>query len=752
MSEDKYTDTDAAIELDIAKNKLADKYAKYSAELAPYLTMTNEDTKEVAEKAKELMKAIAEPETAFGTATEAEAAATKLDELWSIGKGRKNKPTISNGTVYKYKNNDETNSAFMGFKKILEHNKKVLDDIDKADKAARAKAYEDATKKLDVYETVLKDVLAVSKLELTNTDISNIQEMIDATKSSIEKAEGKNGIDEAMNLLDGTTGYLAKYYEDYLDYAKDYDLNHTRDAALAELEGYETKYKDVPAVQSAITTAESTINGATTAEQVENAMVTVRNAVELADRQAEVEAEKERILSKYTPIVESADVSPEAIKIANEAISEVKAIELTNVTDYDEKMVNLKNLEKKYDKDLQEALDKLAQDKKTALENAKKEANTIVDEYIKIAKNAGTSASEEVKQLQEYKTKINNAKDVAGVTAQKDELIGTIEKSMPVLKVQYDVIGKVNSFYENTYANADEYAPYLEQIKAVINKGITDIEKINTVTDRTPSGVAKMQEEIMKIVEFDSDSIKTTAYAGKATLNKALIEALANKESLEQKKTDAKSKITAAATEAKTERDELGTAIDAIAKEYTDQIDALKATEITDAKLNEIVEKAENRIANYVKEKIVEAVKPLDAVDNTKLSEVQSQLLTKNVDDFIDGSLTCTSVPGKTDEYKLSGTLKKITNFTEFGNGADAEGNYLPLVIKNDVAKKITAELVGAKNTPGEIELKDNDNVFIAKITDKVNQKIIIRYYSDDEGKTLAKTITYDLSGLTLNN
>ena len=96
--------------------------------------------------------------------------------------------------------------------------------------------------------------------------------------------------------------------------------------------------------------------------------------------------------------------------------------------------------------------------------------------------------------------------------------------------------------------------------------------------------------------------------------------------------------------------------------------------------------------------------------------------------------------------------MKKITNFTEFGNGADAEGNYLPLVIKNDVAKKITAELVGAKNTPGEIELKDNDNVFIAKITDKVNQKIIIRYYSDDEGKTLAKTITYDLSGLTLNN
>lgn len=104
----------------------------------------------------------------------------------------------------------------------------------------------------------------------------------------------------------------------------------------------------------------------------------------------------------------------------------------------------------------------------------------------------------------------------------------------------------------------------------------------------------------------------------------------------------------------------------------------------------------------------------------------------------------------KISDKTISGTLKYITDYTEFSSVTEEQkGNYLALdfsdnwLTDNDPTK-FTVELKGG--TKGPVTLTDSDSFCVFRVTNKDTQTIEV-VSTDSTGTS---TSTYSLSGLTL--
>ena len=95
------------------------------------------------------------------------------------------------------------------------------------------------------------------------------------------------------------------------------------------------------------------------------------------------------------------------------------------------------------------------------------------------------------------------------------------------------------------------------------------------------------------------------------------------------------------------------------------------------------------------------------------------------------------------DDYKISGTLKKITGWTAFsGDPAEQSGNYIAVKATAVEGATITAQVIGGDHGPVTL---DEDGILIARIKN-IGQDL--EFCATTE--TGAQRIRYDLSGLTL--
>ena len=95
------------------------------------------------------------------------------------------------------------------------------------------------------------------------------------------------------------------------------------------------------------------------------------------------------------------------------------------------------------------------------------------------------------------------------------------------------------------------------------------------------------------------------------------------------------------------------------------------------------------------------------------------------------------------DDFKITGTLKKITGWTAFsGDPAEQSGNYIAVKATAAEGATITAQIIGGDHGPVTL---DPDGILIARIK---NVMQVLEFKATTEAGT--QTIRYDLSGLTL--
>lgn len=101
------------------------------------------------------------------------------------------------------------------------------------------------------------------------------------------------------------------------------------------------------------------------------------------------------------------------------------------------------------------------------------------------------------------------------------------------------------------------------------------------------------------------------------------------------------------------------------------------------------------------------------------------------------------------DDNEITGTLNYVTGYTGYSQSPELqEGNFLALTLADNDFTDIVSCTVELDPTEGSgpVELRDDpDHNFVARIV-STDQKLIIKYRT----YTGSKTVTYDLSGLTL--
>ena len=152
---------------------------------------------------------------------------------------------------------------------------------------------------------------------------------------------------------------------------------------------------------------------------------------------------------------------------------------------------------------------------------------------------------------------------------------------------------------------------------------------------------------------------------------------------------------------------------------------------------------AKTAVDNYLKAKVQSEVK---AADGTGTGISQSDIGNKKVSEL---QTNIEVTESNTNEYKVTGTLKKVNDYSSLFGETEKTGHFLCLKFENDYASKITVEIENADETVGEIELEE-DGIFILKVSgaEKTTDKSLkVRYYYGD---TVVKTDNYILSELTL--
>ena len=764
---EKYKSTDDAVKFEVAKKELADKYQDYLTKLAPYLASSDENIKAIAQNAKETMKKIAEPEVAYTTidqiTNETTGALKKLEELY-LGKDSKNSPSQPDSNEF-YKLSDVKDkdvssgnvvANFAGYKTILEYNDTLAKKLDKEDKEAREAEYEKAIEILDLYETVLKDTEAVEALKLSADDINSIQSMLDATRSTVSKATGAKEIKDALALLrDSTTvapeektGFLDKYYPEYAEYASNYEFSHAQTAALNKLKEYKETYANVDelagesgTITQAIKDIETYKANKNTAEQVNNELKAVEDAIELYNKTKLLEAEKTRLINKYQEVQNSTNDA--AVKAdTKEVIEQIKGVTLSgDASTYEEKMEELKNLEKATDKNLKEALDKIAADKEEARREAVADITPVIDTYIDIAKTSGRNAV--VTALTGYKDSITTAEDAEAVSAEIELMNAYIDESCKVLKLQYTAINDLlTKVYPTTYANVAKYKPYLTEIKAVIDEGVEAIKaiKVEDWNDETT-----MKAEIEKIAKITTSTVDSGTVKDK-------IDAI-------------EIKITALQTEKdRVAKDSSGTIYVEIAKYNTGVQEELKAyvKDIVD-QINSITSDDEN----YTEIKKLEKL-ALDNIKSHVIGSIASDARNSEKTTAASGTVKnkdLTNVQSNVSiskDFDITVEVKKVEGaWTDFNADSDNTGYFVCLVVDNKYAKKLTATLSdNGKVVIDETSLDSNGKVTIiarvgddSAVADGMKAKTLtIKFFDGDDtsdGKAVY-TQEYTLKGLTI--
>ena len=763
MNEPKYKVTNDAVKLEVAKKELATKYQEYLAELAPYLASSDENTKKIAEKAAESMKKIAEPEEAYTTedaiTNPSTGALKKLKALYEENEGGSTPSEPGEDQPYKLEDiENDSEETFVGYEKILKYNDELAKRLDKEDKEAREAEYKKAIEVLDLYETVLKDPTAIGELGLSNSDVTNIQNMLDATRSSVTKATGAKAIKDAMNLLrDATTkenGFLDKYYPEYAEYASNYEFEHAQTAALNKLEEYAETYADVDDLVGAekpITQAISNIEimqaDRNTAEEVNTALKTAEDAIELYEKGKLLDAEKERLINKYQEVqnaTEDAGVKADT----KEAIEKIKAVTIEDASNYEEKMKALKEIEEKYDKDLKDDLDKIAADKEKARLDAVKKVLPLIDAYIDIAKVGGRNAV--VTALTDYRNLVSNAEDAEAVEALKTEMDDEyIQKTCKTIYKQYEAITDLNKIYNDTYTGVgkEKYKPYLTEIKAVIDEGIKAIKeiKINDWNDEDA-----MTAEIEKIAKIqDSSTLESGTVKEKIDKIDTKITKLQ-----EEKDRVAKKRSGTIYKEIDKYNSGVQSELDEYVSDVVNQINAVTEDTEKFTEIKRLEKLAIDNITNHVKGAIASDARNVensevatDSVKSKDLTEVQSNVEIANSET-------------KGVNFDVSGKLTKLETDWEGLSMTNKTGYFLCLKVSNKYAKKIEAKL-GDSSDDVEIDtttLAESGYVtVIVRVAAKEtsgnvgeNKKLTISYYSDD-GTTKVVDEVYSLNSITDN-
>ena len=762
MNEPKYKVTNDAVKLEVAKKELATKYQEYLAELAPYLASSDENTKKIAEKAAESMKKIAEPEEAYTSAEDITQASTgALDKLKALYEGNEAGSTPSEpeeDQPYKLEDiENDSEETFVGYEKILKYNDELAKRLDKEDKEAREAEYKKAIEVLDLYETVLKDSTAIGELGLSNSDVTNIQNMLDATRSSVTKATGAKAIKDAMNLLrDATTkenGFLDKYYPEYAEYASNYEFEHAQTAALNKLKEYAETYADVEELtgkSGIITSAIKDIEGyqaeKNTAAQVNDVLENTVAEIEKYEKQQLIDAEKARLKKKYQEIIDIKDddgIYSSAKAFAQQAIVAVNGVEdLSTAEEYEAKMKELKDIEEQYDEELKVDLDRIAKDKEDDRKVEVARVNPIIDAYIDIAKASGRNAV--VTALTDYKNLVSKAEDADAVKAVEAEMNGYIEKSCKTIKQQYEAITKLNKIYD-TYVKDATFKPYLEKIKAIIDDGNADIKAIKLDDWNDVDGENGIVNKIKAIVEFNSEQLKEVSEATVNTKIKAITDA---KTALDSKKITATGAIdTAIGTYNSSLENELKNYV----QDFKDQINAITEDDEDGTKINKIKEDALKSLESYVKAGITNNAK------DTTVPEEATQIAGEKTALQIQEGVTIKKSGSVGVDFDVEGKLIKVdTDWTDLSTISTQTGYFVCLKINAKYAGKVEAKF---NNATDDVEVKDQadgSKLVLVRVSDvgvfaaPTGKKLEIKYWDTTAGSGAETAkVVYSLDKLT---
>ena len=730
-----HEDVVTEVELQASKDALNKIYTEVVAKLNPYIANSNENVNALAQKLLDKIDDIKEAAEEDGTKAELDNAKNEIKDLY-YGKGDTNSPDPETKSAEEYPDNcfeesdltsKESDEHFLGYENALKHNAAAVDANYKKDKADRAEQYKIAMQKLAKYNEILKDPKEVADLELSTEAVSRIQEMLDATKEKVEKATTGSEIVDAMALLcDGSDGFLDKYYPNFAEHADAYEFAKEQRDAIAKLEAYEEQYEDVEdpiydGVKDAITAQLAEVKSAVDVEAVRTAVDAVEKEIDKANKKSELEEAKREAIQKYTDMLLTvATLKEQNPDIDYDDVEDVLTDTITKITALDYDGVNKKNtpadvtkIEDEIGATVKTKLAELESERLKALKVLKDAYVVEIDKYIDIAKSIGSTAAQNA--FKTFKTDLLAKNNKADVDAKYQEFETAIETTYKDIEDQYNAIVEL----ENTYKEEKD-----ADILSLVNKAIADIKKLKP-TEKT------VEAQITEITDkLDADVAEI----------RALDQAVKN-------------------------------AKDAAIAEINKQIEKFSALKTTlqgavSGKIAEINSDTITRKTSYQKQINALLKDALDIIKSVAKSEIEKVVTTNTVEQKEASSkITSTTAYGKDyanfgsftykadgDTCKVTGSFEEVSEYTEFSNDpTEQTGHYLPIYVDKSVAiaDRITVQLVGAKKTPNEIELKGDDSVFVAKITDKASQKIVVRYYLSEKDTTPVKTITYDLSGIT---
>ena len=471
MKQEQYESINDAVELKIEKDKLTETYNEAISKLAEYLNSSNADVKKLAQQGKASIEKEYNDNKNATVKTTVTTAITSIEKLVN-GTGKFSTYAVYDDSVNaSAKTRKENDKNFAGYVKSLKKLVNDAKDLEVADKQKRDSALAAAEETLKSYEALLKDPNAVKELELDATAVSRIQGLIDATRESINNADTKSKIDDAMTLLNAA---LNNYYGEYAETASKKDFDTTKTAAKETIAELKTKYNGNETIKDAIDEAGSAIEDA---KYPTKKASDIRSELDKINKIIELEVAKQEAVATYTELLATTQDSGLKTEITT-LIANISALKYDGKNNF-KTPDDVQAIMDAASVAIKEKVAELEATKSTELRELKTAKLEYIDKYIDIETAVGSSAI--LSQLRNYRSAVDTATTEADVNSLMGEFENYLTQSCAVLKEKYETI------YDETEGLSVKYKEYYSdtELKALVDDAIKAVKEVSEDSNAT---------------------------------------------------------------------------------------------------------------------------------------------------------------------------------------------------------------------------------------------------------------------------
>lgn len=432
-------------------------------------------------------------------------------------------------------------------------------------------------------------LVALDKLELSNSDVESITKMIELTKTKIESVSTEDDVTSAEEVFDD---YMDQYHSNISSDVKEYQFNEIKANALATLEEYvNSEIKEVKDIATTAKKQIEVIKDVDAATTITTKLDTATQEIEKAIALNEAKTVYNGLILELRQYTTEGNLSTVRVK-ANTAINDIdakytEATEADEIADIDSAIFDMKQIKKNAIKEIEKVIAENADVVEKELKDTKTKALAEVEKYIELATELENK--ELTNSLNAYREFINNATrvgEINNVVAFKEDNTLSAECLLSKLIANTSLETRVSAIKT---IEAKYLAAYTDSEGNVDN---VDLKNDKTLAAKIDAFIVTVKdpettdEEIENIVKDNGE------------VDNAIEETAEAYTELSTAKSNAKEKISATVN-----NDYNTTALKLVIKDFADQIDAVTLAQFDadEEKINSIVNKALVRVKEELK-------------------------------------------------------------------------------------------------------------------------------------------------------